>query len=80
MITIVDSPCGKGKTSWAIQYMNDNLLERFIYITPILPEIDRIKNSSDRIFIEPNIGLGKGSKRRHFYDLLKRYSKYTFVI
>mgnify|MGYP003288509536 FL=1 len=31
-VTIVDAICGKGKTSWAIQHMNENTEERFIYI------------------------------------------------
>ena len=35
-ITIIDAPCGFGKTSFAIQYMNESIFERFIYITPFL--------------------------------------------
>ncbi|MGO4375870.1 hypothetical protein AB4Z21_35020, partial [Paenibacillus sp. MCAF20] len=44
-ITVVDSVMGSGKSSWAIQHMNDeqNASERFIYITPINTEVDRIK-------------------------------------
>ena len=37
-VTIIDAPMGKGKTSWAIKYMNElgkNLFRsRIIYITP----------------------------------------------
>lgn len=69
-ITIIDAPCGYGKTSWAIEYMNDNEFERFIYITPYLDEVSRIKNDVDRIFKEPNVKRGKGSKRNDFYNLL----------
>jgi len=36
MIRVVDSMMGKGKTSWAITYMNANPQRRFIYITPYL--------------------------------------------
>lgn len=69
-ITIIDAPCGYGKTSWAIEYMNNNEFERFIYITPYLDEVSRIKNDVDRTFKEPNIKRGKGSKRNDFYNLL----------
>ena len=53
---------GSGKTSWAIQFMNnaDND-KRFIYITPFLSEVERIKSSvTSRKFFEPvNVGKGK---------------------
>ena len=53
-ITVVDSPCGYGKSSWAIQYMNDNEDISFIYITPFLDEVKRIKEEcTRRIFKEP---------------------------
>lgn len=61
-IKIVDSIMGSGKTSWAIQYMNNADSEkRFIYITPFLSEVERIKKSvSSRKFVEPlNTGKGK---------------------
>ena len=42
-ITVVDAPMGKGKTSWAIKYMNELGKEyfrnRIIYITPYLDEV-----------------------------------------
>ncbi|MCI9976567.1 hypothetical protein JY742_10585 [Clostridioides difficile] len=34
-VTIVDSMCGTGKTSWEIQTMNESLDKRYIYITPL---------------------------------------------
>ena len=33
-ITVIDSLMGSGKTSWSIQYINDNPYENFLYITP----------------------------------------------
>ena len=30
-ITVVDSICGAGKTSWAIQFMDNNFKDRYIY-------------------------------------------------
>lgn len=60
-IKIIDSMMGTGKTSWAIDYMNENKDKKFIYITPYLSEIERIKNScSNRKFYDPiNVGKGK---------------------
>jgi hypothetical protein len=54
-LKIVDATCGKGKTSWAIQYMNEaELSEKFIYITPFLAEVERVKESvTFRKFYEP---------------------------
>ncbi|MEH6949633.1 DEAD/DEAH box helicase family protein [Bacillus sp. JJ634] len=59
-IHIVDSIMGSGKTSWAIQYMNEAATdERFIYITPFLSEVQRVKESvTNRNFVEP---LQKGN-------------------
>ena len=52
---------GSGKTSWAIQYMNSADSDiRFIYITPFLSEVERIRsNVTSRKFVEP-INRGKG--------------------
>lgn len=69
-IKVVDQPCGRGKTSWAIEYMNNSEFERFIYITPILDEIKRVKKSCNRNFKEPDEKKGKGRKTDHFYKLL----------
>lgn len=52
---------GSGKTSWAIQYMNNSSREiKFIYITPFLKEVERVKQSvKTRIFFDP-IHKGNG--------------------
>ncbi|BHH84360.1 hypothetical protein [Desulforhopalus sp. 52FAK] len=43
MATIVDAHCGKGKTSWGIQFINEHPEKRFLFITPFLEEVKRIK-------------------------------------
>ncbi|GGF16959.1 hypothetical protein GCM10010954_14520 [Halobacillus andaensis] len=61
-IYVVDSIMGSGKTSWSIQYMKQADKEKnFIYITPFLNEVKRVKNAvTGRNFIEPeNKGKGK---------------------
>lgn len=77
-VTIIDAPCGAGKTSFAIEYMNNELFERFIYITPFISELDRvIKACDNRDFTQPNKITGKGSKKNHFYELLKEGENIT---
>lgn len=58
-IVIVDSIMGSGKTSWSIEYINENSNENILYITPFLTEVQRIKDSCNRVFKEP-INKGKG--------------------
>lgn len=71
-IKIIDSIMGSGKTSWAIQYMNEaSAAEKFIYITPFLSEVERVKISvTDRTFIEPNNANAEKRKMRSLKDLI----------
>ncbi|MEG0471098.1 MAG: hypothetical protein RR588_02075 [Solibacillus sp.] len=59
-ITVIDATMGKGKTQFAIQHMNEaSPLENFIYITPFLTEVERIKtNVTGNQFVEPTIFNG----------------------
>lgn len=53
-INIFDSIMGSGKTSWAIQYMNEALAyQKFIYITPFKTEVKRVLSSVNRDFKQP---------------------------
>ncbi|MCD7767059.1 MAG: hypothetical protein LUH53_11210 [Lachnospiraceae bacterium] len=59
-ITVIDSLMGTGKTSWAIQHINESPDDNFLYITPFLSEVDRIIDNTSREFREPiNKGNGK---------------------
>lgn len=59
-INIVDSPMGYGKTSWAINKINSDKKQNFIYITPFLSEIERVKNNcKERKFTEPKVGKAR---------------------
>ncbi|MFF2290469.1 hypothetical protein [Peribacillus butanolivorans] len=54
-INIVDSIMGSGKTSWAIQYMNEApTYQKFIYITPFKTEVERVLTSVNRDFKQPD--------------------------
>lgn len=63
-VTVVDSIMGSGKTSWIIDRMNadaaasafddDHAENRYIYVTPLLSEVDRIKRACPAVeFREP---------------------------
>ena len=66
-ITVVDAICGSGKTEFCIQYMNEHGKgsgennKLFIYVTPYLSEIERIKSNCPELeFHDPiNKGIGK---------------------
>lgn len=59
-VKVIDSLMGYGKTSWAIQYINDNVDENILYITPFLEEAERIKSNVRRdIRCPKNLGDGK---------------------
>ncbi|MBE7124570.1 DEAD/DEAH box helicase family protein [Bacillus mycoides] len=53
-VKIIDSIMGTGKTSWAIQHMNEApLYQKFIYITPFKSEIERVLKATQRDFVQP---------------------------
>lgn len=72
-VTVVDSPCGSGKTVWAIKMINQ--LERgtkVVFITPFLSECERIIEKTKASFYQPNRGRGKGKKSDDFLSLVER--------
>ena len=72
-IRVIDSPCGSGKTSWAIDYINSlGEDQRVLYITPFLAECARVQNAVHRKMQQPDARLGNGRKRNHFLDLIRR--------
>lgn len=55
IIKIVDMPMGTGKTNGLIEYMNSHPDKKFIFITPFLSEVERIKESCKELdFREPS--------------------------
>lgn len=53
-IKVVDAGCGVGKTSAMINFINENEDDKFLYITPFLTEVDRIKKGcKNKNFQEP---------------------------
>lgn len=82
IVTVIDALCGMGKTSYAIQMMNENSKvgfgshskiyesdKKYIYVTPFLNEVERVVNSTKAEFSEPS-NL-KGSKYTHVKKLIE---------
>lgn len=83
-IKVIDAICGAGKTSYAIQMINDASKlykisnefgkeyksdKKYIYVTPFLSEVERVVNNTKAEFSEPkNI---KGSKIAHLKYLIE---------
>lgn len=73
-ITVIDTIMGTGKTSYAIQMMSEaKELQSFIYITPFLSEVERIKTAlPEKNFLTPTPSNRKGSKLEGLKILLRR--------
>ncbi|MCK5342650.1 MAG: DEAD/DEAH box helicase family protein [Candidatus Heimdallarchaeota archaeon] len=71
-VRVVDSVMGSGKTSFAVQWMNENPKEKFIYISPFLDEASRIVHSCPELnFREPSDEV-YGTKTKHFRRLIEK--------
>ena len=77
---IVDAPCGAGKSSFAFQEINTHPEQRYIYCTPYLDEIKRVKQrTGSRRFSSPEPfyydakkeGYTGSSKLKSFNQLLR---------
>lgn len=71
IVKVVDSIMGSGKTSAAINYMNNaNPEDNFIFVTPYLNEVERIKKSvTNRQMYEPKVRT-KGDKTQYKFESL----------
>lgn len=49
MITVIDSPCGRGKTTYAINLINENPTKNFIYIAPLLDQLNDVIDRTSTI-------------------------------
>lgn len=78
MCNVVDAPCGAGKTSAAINFINSSPEEsRFLFVTPFLDEASRIKASCPgRCFEQPDY-IQSGSK---FMDIKRLFRKGANIV
>ena len=69
-ITVIDSVMGSGKTSYAIQDMNANPHKKYLYITPLVDETERIVKSYPKLkFKTPEV---RPNKTLDFINLLSK--------
>lgn len=72
MIRVCDAIMGNGKSSAAINYINDHPDDKFIYITPYLEEAARIKAGCPKLhFVEP--------QQLHRYNNSKLYHTQALI-
>lgn len=70
-ITIIDGVMGAGKTTHMIHEMNRNPMLRYLYVTPFLDEVERIKQEcAERNFQEP-VAMS-GTKTNGLKQLVER--------
>ena len=69
-ITVIDSIMGSGKTTWAINKINSSPNEKFIYITPYLDEIKRVRDlTKDKNKMYEPV-YKSNTKSNHFHEML----------
>lgn len=78
-VKVIDAICGAGKSSWAIQEINDNInlkgfkkgvIRNIIYITPFIKETKRINQETNEYLKIPNEKYGEGKKLNHVKKLI----------
>ena len=79
-IEILDSVCGSGKTQGIIKWMNDHPQDRYLYISPLLSEInDRIPEACGTLdFDSPDTETSK-TKSEHLLSLLSEGKNISFT-
>lgn len=80
MVKVCDAIMGSGKTSATIGYINAHPEKKFLYITPYLPEAERIKNNCPQAdFVEPSDRIPEFlfSKAMHTLGLIRQRRNIT---
>ena len=69
----INTCMGKGKTTYVIDLMrNSASYKKYIYITPFLHEVERVRKAvAKQKFEAPDEQKGHGSKYRHFRQLVE---------
>ena len=78
-VEVLDAICGSGKTVAIINWMLDNPNKRYLYISPMLTEVEeRIPTECESLeFSFPTDELG--SKSQHLLQLLKEHRNISFT-
>lgn len=70
-VKVIDAPCGTGKTTWAIQEIRQHTETDYIYCTPFLTEISRIRNACDTVRFKEPTANERTTKLNSFTGLLE---------
>lgn len=73
-ITVIDSPCGAGKSTKMIEIMKANTLKRYVYITPFKKERDRVAKAVPDTYMPDNANRSN-TKLEGMETLISRYDK-----
>lgn len=79
-VEVLDALCGTGKTHAIIDWMHRNPLQRYLYVSPLISEIDEriIPKCSELGFKTPESGEGR-RKSDHLLDLLREGHNIAFT-
>jgi len=70
-VKVIDGYPGIGKSSWAIQKINNSIEQKILYIVPLLDEVDRIAKECPNInFYKPSERIGRGIKMNDLINLV----------
>lgn len=70
-VKVIDAPCGAGKNTWALQEMSRNIDTDYIYCTPFLTEIIRVRNACDATRFKEPLPDESTTKLSSFTELLE---------
>ena len=68
VIKVVDDIMGSGKSTWAINYINNNQEKKFLCVVPLLEECERFKEQTEIDIVDPK---NWGSKWNNFKWLVE---------
>ena len=79
-IEVLDAIMGSGKTEGIIRWMNSRPSERFLYVSPMLSEVEvRIPQACPSLAFQTPSASGYGTKAKHLLDLLVRGKNVAFT-
>ena len=73
--------CGTGKTIQIINYINQNPDKKYLFITPFLTEIERIKKSCPKLkFEEPPVFGNKIQGLKYLLNKQKFHYNFSYLV
>lgn len=81
VVEVLDELCGTGKTHAIIDWMHRNPTKRYLFVSPLLSEIEEriIPECSELGFKQPESGEGGRTKSEHLTELLREGHNIAFT-